>query len=260
MVESGALGRKSGAGFYEYDGDEKQWTPPTAPEMRKASGYVLVSDGSWAPELGRLLGQAGYTMSETHGDLPLAAVVVNGRDEGGLDVVRRYDRGLAPTIPIMCQTVDIGLSELHQAAIHPERIVGFDGLFIAAGSAAALVEGRNLADDIRDVATDLIGSLGRLPIWVKESPGMISPRIWCCLANEAAFAVGEGVANPEAVDTAMELGVSYPIGPLAWADQLGHAKVVAVLDHMAQEYGEERYRVAPWLRRKARQKEGEAGD
>ena len=133
-------------------------------------------------------------------------------------------------------------------------------MFIAAGSAATLVKGRNLSDDIRDVATELISSLGRLPIWVKDSPGMISSRIWSCLANEAAFAVGEGVASPEAVDSAMKLGVSYPIGPLAWAEQLGHEKVVAVLDHMAQEYGEERYRVAPWLRRKARQKEGEASD
>jgi 3-hydroxybutyryl-CoA dehydrogenase len=255
MVESGNLGRKSGAGFYKYDGDQRQWTPPEVPEIGQASGYVLVSDGSWAPELGRLLGQAGYTMSETHGDLPLAAVVVNGREEGVRDVVRRYDRGLAPDIPILCQTVDIDLSEVQQGANHPERIIGFDGLFITDGKASTLVEGSNLTTDIRAVVTDLIESLGKLPIWVQESPGMISPRIWSCLANEAAFAVGEGVAEPAAVDTAMELGVNYPIGPLAWADQLGYEKVVAVLDHMAQVHGEERYRVAPWLRRKARQSE-----
>ncbi len=255
MVESGNLGRKSGTGFYEYDGDEKQWTPPTPPDIGQASGYVLVSDGSWAPELGRLLGQAGYTMSETHGDLPLAAVVVNGREEGVRDVVRRYDRGLAPNIPILCQTADIDLSEVQRSAKHPERIVGFDGLFMAEGKASTLVEGWSLKPDIRAIVTDLVGSLGKLPIWVQESPGMISPRIWSCLANEAAFAVGEGVAEPAAVDTAMELGVNYPTGPLAWADQLGYEKVVAVLDHMAQAYGEERYRVAPWLRRKARQVE-----
>ena len=255
MVESGNLGRKSGSGFYGYEGDEKQWTPPEVPEIRQASGYVLVSDGSWAPELGRLLGQVGYTMSETHGDLPLAAVVVNGREEGVRDVVRRYDRGLASSIPILCQTVDINLSDLQMGANHPERIVGFDGLFIAEGRASALVEGQNLTPDVRAVVTEVIESLGKLPIWVQESSGMISPRIWSCLANEAAFAVGEGVAETDAVDTAMKLGVNYPIGPLAWADQIGYAKVVAVLDHMAQEYGEERYRVAPWLRRKARQSE-----
>ncbi|MEE9217220.1 MAG: 3-hydroxyacyl-CoA dehydrogenase NAD-binding domain-containing protein [Anaerolineales bacterium] len=258
MVESGALGRKSGAGFYEYDGDEKRWTPPMVPEIRQASGYILVSDGSWAPEMGRLLGQAGYTMSETHGDLPVAAIVVNGRDEGVRDIVRRYDRGLAPNIPILCQTVDIDLSEVQQSASHPERIVGFDGLFLATGKASTLVAGRNLADEIRAAATDLLNSLGRLPIWVQESSGMISPRIWCCLANEAAFAVGEGIAKSAMVDTAMELGVNYPTGPLAWAEQLGYAKVVAVLDHMAQAYGDERYRVAPWLRRKARESEPRA--
>lgn len=255
MVESGALGRKSGAGFYVYDGDKKRGTAPSPPELSKASGYVLVSDGSWAPEIGKLLGQSGYTTSETHGDLPLAAFVVNGRDEGVLDVVRRYDHGLALNIPILCQTADIDLSEVQQQANHPERIVGFDGLFLAAGQASTLVEGGDLADDIRGGASDLLNSLGKLPIWVQESPGMIAPRIWCCLANEAAFAVGEGVAEPAAIDTAMELGVNYPTGPLAWAEQLGYKKVVAVLDHMARAYGEERYRVAPWLRRMARYSE-----
>lgn len=252
MVESGILGRKSGGGFYEYNGNEKRWTPPPDPQMGQESGYVMVSDGSWAPELGKLLGEAGYSMSETNGDLPLAVVVVNGREEGALNVIRRYDRGLAPNIPLICQTVDIDLSEVQRGANHPERIVGFDGLFLAVGDAATLVEGQNLAGEIRAATTDLISSLGKLPIWVQESPGMVVPRIVCCLANESAFLVGEGVAEPAAVDTAMELGVNYPTGPLAWAQNIGHDKVVAVLDHMAQTYGEERYRVAPWLRRMAR--------
>jgi len=258
MVESGTLGRKSGAGFYEYDGDEKRWTPPLVPEIGQESGYVLVSDGSWAPDLGKLLGQAGYTMSETHGDLPLAAVVVNGREEGVVDVVRRYDRGLAPNIPILCQTADIDLSEIQQGSKYPERIVGFDGLFLATGKASTLVEGWNLADEIRVAVTDLLSALGKLPIWVQESPGLVLPRIWCCLANDAAFAVGEGVAKPAAVDAAMELGVNYPTGPLSWAEQLGYEKVASVLDHMAHSYGEERYRVAPWLRRIARHREPRA--
>ncbi|MFQ5944029.1 MAG: 3-hydroxyacyl-CoA dehydrogenase NAD-binding domain-containing protein [Anaerolineales bacterium] len=257
-VEAGALGRKTGAGFYEYDGDIKRSSPLETPEVGKESGYVLVSDGSWAPELGRLLSQTGYTMSETHGDLPLAAVVVNGRKEGVRDVVRRYDRGLEPNIPILCQTVDIDLSEVVIGMLHPERIVGFDGLFLVAGTAATLVAGNNSSDDVRRAATDLISSLGKLPIWVDESPGMVTPRIVCCLANEAAFAVGEGVAGPIEVDIAMQLGVNYPIGPLAWAEQLGHDKAVAVLDQMARVYGEERYRVAPWLRRMARKSEPSA--
>ena len=78
------------------------------------------------------------------------------------------------------------------------------------------------------------------------------PRIVCMLANEAAFAQGEGVAEPETIDLAMRLGVNYPKGPLAWAKELGYRKVISVLDHLQQEFGEERYRAAPLLRRLAR--------
>ncbi len=253
LVQSGALGRKTDRGFYPYDGGEKVSISPEIPEKSQQSGYVLISDGSWGPGIGKLLGLVGYTMSETHGDLPLVALVVNGRGEGVRDVVRRYDRGLAPDVPILCQTVDIDLSEITMDVLHPERIVGFDGLFLANGEAVALVAGDDINSDIHTKASEFVKSLGVLPVWVKESPGMLLPRIVCCLANEAAFAVGEGVAEMAEIDAAMELGVNYPLGPLAWADQIGYPKVVAILDHMAQVYGEERYRVAPWLRRKARQ-------
>ena len=81
---------------------------------------------------------------------------------------------------------------------------------------------------------------------------MVLPRVVCCLINEAAFAVGEGVAEAQAVDTAMQLGVNYPKGPLTWGKELGYNKVVTVLEHLRLEFGEERYRTAPLLRRWAR--------
>jgi 3-hydroxybutyryl-CoA dehydrogenase len=72
------------------------------------------------------------------------------------------------------------------------------------------------------------------------------------LANEAAFAIGEGVADPDTIDLAMQLGTNYPKGPLKWAAQLGYRRVVSVLEHLHAEYGEERYRIAPLLKRWAR--------
>lgn len=252
LVESGWLGRKTGRGFYEYDGDEISSVSPELPETSQRSGYIIVSDGSWAPDLGRLLVQTGYTLSETHGDLPLAALVVNGREEGVRDVVRRYDRGLSPEIPILCQTVDIAWSEVVLGTRHPDRIIGFDGIFFASGKAVTLV-GEEASDATRLTTQRLIESLGRLPIWVSESPAMVVPRVVCCLANEAAFAVGEGVAERDEIDRAMELGVNYPKGPLRWAEEMGYERVLAILEHLWTEYREERYRPAGVLRRWARQ-------
>ena len=84
-----------------------------------------------------------------------------------------------------------------------------------------------------------------------DAPGLVLGRITAQLVNEAHFAVGEGVATPQDVDTAMRLGFNYPRGPFEWAEAIGPARVVSVLDALRSELGEERYRAAPSLRRAA---------
>ncbi len=95
-------------------------------------------------------------------------------------------------------------------------------------------------------------SMGKHVEWVGETPGLVLGRIICQVINEAHFAVGEGVATPEDVDTAMRLGFNHPRGPFEWAAAIGPARVVSVLDALRSELGEERYRAAPSLRRAAR--------
>jgi len=76
-------------------------------------------------------------------------------------------------------------------------------------------------------------------------------RIVCQLVNEAAFALGRGIGSAEDIDTAMRLGFNYPRGPLAWGDAIGSEGVLGVLDRLRSQTGEERYRAAPLLRRRA---------
>jgi 3-hydroxybutyryl-CoA dehydrogenase len=83
-----------------------------------------------------------------------------------------------------------------------------------------------------------------------DTPGLAVMRVARLLANEAADLVAHGVASAADIDTAMRLGVSYPKGPLAWADELTPAFVAQVLDHLQAHYGEERYRVSPALQRR----------
>jgi 3-hydroxybutyryl-CoA dehydrogenase len=84
---------------------------------------------------------------------------------------------------------------------------------------------------------------------IDDVAGMLAMRTVCMLANEAADAVTQGIASREDIDAAMRHGTNYPLGPLDWAARLGFRRVVAVLDNLRSHYGEERYRVSPWLRR-----------
>ncbi|HEX3452353.1 MAG TPA: 3-hydroxyacyl-CoA dehydrogenase family protein, partial [Solirubrobacteraceae bacterium] len=91
-------------------------------------------------------------------------------------------------------------------------------------------------------------ALGKHVAWVGDAPGLVLGRIVCQVVNECAFALGEAVGGAHDIDRGMTLGLSYPHGPLAWADTIGLDHVLAVLDALADEYREDRYRAAPALR------------
>lgn len=84
---------------------------------------------------------------------------------------------------------------------------------------------------------------------VDDTPGLVFPRILSLLVNEAAFALGEGVATAEDIDCAMKYGTNYPQGPLAWADEIGVDEILAVLQSLHDAYGEDRYRPSFYLKR-----------
>lgn len=248
MVQQGALGRKSGRGFYRYEGEGPAPEPAPSP-ARRGTGKVLLSAGGWGQGLDELIQGAGYTLTDETSGRPAISVAASGRKEGlEFDLVR-LDRRLPPESPILCQCADVTLAEAAAWIGSSERLVGFDGLFFSNGPVATLVASSRLTPTARHAAEEFVASLGRLPVWVQDSPGLVLPRIVAMLANEAAFAVLEGVAEAETIDVAMRLGVNYPLGPLAWAKALGHERVLAVLDHLYSEYHEERYRAAPLLRR-----------
>jgi 3-hydroxybutyryl-CoA dehydrogenase len=116
---------------------------------------------------------------------------------------------------------------------------------------ATLVEltaGEFTSQDSRDDAETFFASLGMYAEWVGDGPGLVLGRIVCQVVNEAAFALQRGVGSADDIDTALRLGFNYPRGPLEWGDAIGLDHVLAVLDALRDELGEERYRAAPLLR------------
>jgi 3-hydroxybutyryl-CoA dehydrogenase len=99
-------------------------------------------------------------------------------------------------------------------------------------------------------AAGLLQALGKRVVRLADTPGLAVLRTVALLANEGAEAVLQQVCSAAAVDEAMRYGVNYPRGPLAWADAVGPAHVLALIDQLAAAYGEDRYRASPWLRQR----------
>jgi 3-hydroxybutyryl-CoA dehydrogenase len=259
MVQQKALGRKTGRGFYQYNnnsaGDDNQRRVPIPmPSVLKKEGTILLWQGPRPYGLAEICRACGFRVEtgKFGTGQPAIGMITLAKKEGLMNLIVRMDRTLPEDALLICQCVDVTLTEIATWIEHPERLVGFDSLFLANGPVASLVASPVLTNQARSAAEAFFTSLGKEPIWVGDSPALILPRIICMLANEAAFAAGEGVAEMDTIDKAMLLGTNYPKGPLAWANELGYITVVDILDHLHDEYGEERYRVAPWLRRWAR--------
>jgi 3-hydroxybutyryl-CoA dehydrogenase len=109
----------------------------------------------------------------------------------------------------------------------------------------------SIGDDEAQAAERYFRAAGKHVEWVGDAPGLVLGRILAQIVNEAYFAVGQGVASRKDCDTAMRLGFNWPQGPFELGTALGPGRVVSVLDELRADLGEERYRVAPQLRRAA---------
>ena len=132
----------------------------------------------------------------------------------------------------------------------PGRASGF-GLIppIKAGDSVEVAFPLQVYDDTSKRAVEFWKAIGLNPVIVADSAGLVRPRIICCLINEAVTALMEGVATRENIDLAMKLGTRYPYGPLEWADLIGLDTVLGVMEGLFLEWGDDRYRPAPLLRR-----------
>ena len=169
------------------------------------------------------------------------------------DLVRTLDRSLPADAPLLTACLSVSATQVAAWAEHADWIVGFGALPpLAKGS---LVE---LALPLQGQAVTLgkarafLEKIGLQTAIVQDMPGLVLPRIVCCLVNEAAYALTEKVAEARDIDTAMKLGVNYPHGPLEWGDLIGLDVVLAVLRGLHEETGDDHFRPAPLIKQLVR--------
>ena len=180
-------------------------------------------------------------------DLMVEAVIEDA--EIKQDVFRRADDALPPEAILASNTSSIPITSLAAATQRPDRVIGMH--FFNPVPVLKLVEvvrGRETSDETAAAIVALAEALGKTPAVANDFPGFVSNRILMPYLNEAVWALHDGVAEPEAIDTIAKLGFAHPMGPLALADLIGLDTCVAIMEVLHEGLGDDKYAPCPLLR------------
>ncbi len=166
------------------------------------------------------------------------------------DVLRRLDSLLAPHAILATNTSSISITGLAGAVQRPAQVIGMHFMNpVPLMQLVEVVRGLATSDETVAAIVDVSHRLGKTPVVVNDAPGFVANRILLPMINEAIYALMEGVADAESIDTVMKLGLNHPMGPLALADLIGLDVCLAILEVMHRDLGDDKYRPCPLLRR-----------
>jgi 3-hydroxybutyryl-CoA dehydrogenase len=181
-------------------------------------------------------------------DLAIEAIVE--KIEPKIELFRKLDALLPPHAILASNTSSISITQIAAATKRPEKFIGMH--FMNPPPVMQLIEvirGLQTSDETWKAVTDLATkTFGKTIVTSKDVPGFIVNRILIPLLNEACFALQEGLATPEDIDTGVKLGLNHPMGPLTLADFIGLDTCLLIADVLHKELGEDKYRPAALLR------------
>ncbi len=226
-LAGGLVGKKVGEGFYRYADGVAQVSPePAVPQVQDLPPVWVSPRAARRAELLQLLKELGAKIETGSAPSPSALTLVAplGFDVTTVAVVERLD---------------------------PARTIGIDMLVDDASTRRrVLATNPALRPDMRDAAHALMARDGKAVSVIRDSGGFVTQRVVATIVNIAADICQQRICTPGDLETAVTLGLGYPVGPLAMGNRYGPTNVLEVLFNMQTVYGDPRYRPSPWLRRR----------
>lgn len=212
-----------------------------------------VAKGKWTGEekeavLSRIQTTADLQEAVKDADLVIEAVVENMAVK--TDLFRRLDQYSPKYAILASNTSSLPITEIAAATSRPESVIGMHFMNpVPVMKLVEVIRGLATSDEVNETVRNLAEKMGKVPVEVNDFPGFVSNRILMPMINEAIYAVHEGVASPEDVDTVMKLGMNHPMGPLTLADFIGLDTCLYIMETLYEGFGDSKYRPCPLLRK-----------
>ena len=167
-----------------------------------------------------------------------------------LDLFSRLDSICGPETLLATNTSSISITRIAAATRRPDKVIGMHFMNpVPVMKLVEVIRGLGTSDATCTAVKELAEAMGKVAVECRDFPGFISNRVLMPMINEAVCALHEGVAQPEAIDTIMKLGMNHPMGPLTLADFIGLDTCRAIMEVLHDGFGDSKYRPCPLLRK-----------